>query len=59
MNVLRGEKISHKAYCNYSYDYDYDSVIENYLDKKVIKIYHRDYDSMLVVVFEDEREDLK
>lgn len=25
--------------------------IENYLDEKVIKIYHRDYDDMLVVVF--------
>lgn len=44
---FEGEKINHKAnsYNNYS------SVIENYLDEKVIKIYHRDYDDMLVVVF--------
>lgn len=50
---FEGEKINHKAnsYNNYSYDYDYYSVIENYLDEKVIKIYHRDYDNMLVVVF--------
>lgn len=46
---FEGNKISHKAYCNCNYD----SVIENYLDKKVINIYHRDYDGTLIVMFED------
>lgn len=53
---FEGEKINHNGY---NYDYDYESIIENHLDSKIIRIYHREYDPRLVVVFEDEKEDLK